>query len=45
MNKKVYVTFLRNIWMKRKIDLFINMNIKLNLNFFSINILKFQPRT
>ena len=31
--------------MKTKMDLFINMNIKIKFNFFSHNKLKFQPRT
>ena len=31
--------------MKKKMNSFINMNIKIKLNFYSYNKLKFQPRT
>ena len=44
-NMKVFVVFLLNILMKKRMNLFLNMNLKLKLNFFSYNKLKFQPRT
>ena len=42
----VYVIFLRsNIDENKNESFFINMIIKIKLNFFSHNKLKFQPRT
>ena len=41
----VCVTFLLDMLAKIKVNIFINMNIKKELNFFSYNELKFQPRT
>ena len=45
MSVKICVMFLLNMLIKRKMNLFIKMNKKVILNFFSYNKLKFQPRT
>ena len=47
MNTKGHVIFLLDMLMKIKMNLFLNlnMNIKIKLIFFSLNKLKFQPRT
>ena len=47
MNMNFYVIFLLSFWMLQKINLFINMNIKTKLYFFSHNKLKFnlEPRS
>ena len=42
---KVLVIFLLNMWMKRNMKFFKNMNIKVKFNFLSNNELKFQHRT
>ena len=42
---KVYVIFLLDMLTETKMNLFINMKIKIKLNLFSHNKLKFQPRT
>ena len=42
---KVYVKFLLDMLMKIKMNLLINMNIKIKLISFSHNKLKFQPST
>ena len=42
---KVFVIFLLNTLMKTKMSLFYKHEYKKNLNFFSHNKLKFQPRT
>ena len=39
---KVYVIFLLDIWMKREMNLFIDVNIKIKLQFFSNDKLKFK---
>ena len=47
MNKNLYVMFLLLFWMRQEnIFFFINMNIKIRLNFSSKNKLKFnlEPR-
>ena len=44
MKMIVYVMFLLNMLIKKTND-FLNMNIKIKLNFSSHNKLKFQPRT